>query len=114
MSSHQYRTPSDPRNDELRMLRSTVRELSDLVADLTLTDQRLRSEFLSTQDAARIARVTPRTIRQWLALGKLRPYRSGRLLRIRRSDLLQLLSAPSGPSNEASAESIAARVLQSR
>lgn len=49
------------------------------------------AELLSTAEAARYARVTPRSIRRWLDAGKLRALHAGRELRIRRGNLDELM-----------------------
>jgi excisionase family DNA binding protein len=59
-------------------------------------------EYLSTQRAAVIAGVAAVTIRRWVERGQLREHRAGRLLRIRKDELLALLerSADRGTSEE--------------
>ena len=49
--------------------------------------------YLSTRAAAAVADVAPGTIRRWLAEGRLTGHHAGRVLRIRRADLEQLLAA---------------------
>jgi len=49
------------------------------------------TELLSTAEAAAHAKVTPETIRRWVAVGKLSEHRAGREVRIARADLDQLL-----------------------
>jgi excisionase family DNA binding protein len=48
-------------------------------------------ELLSTAEAAAHAKVTPETIRRWVAAGKLPENRAGREVRIARVDLDKLL-----------------------
>lgn len=48
-------------------------------------------ELLSTAEAAAHAKVTPETIRRWVAAGKLPEHRAGREVRIARADLERLL-----------------------
>lgn len=48
-------------------------------------------ELLTTSEAARLARVTPETVRTWISAGRLAEHRSGRRLLIRRPDLIDLL-----------------------
>ena len=50
------------------------------------------SEWLLTEDAAAIARVSPSTIRWWVQTGQVSAKRAGRRLRIRRVDLDNFLS----------------------
>jgi excisionase family DNA binding protein len=52
--------------------------------------------FLSVADAAELASLTPGTIRAWIKLGQLHRYGRGRLLRVRRSELLALLAGADG------------------
>jgi excisionase family DNA binding protein len=49
-------------------------------------------EFVSVGEAASITSVTPQTIRVWLQQRRLKTYRAGRELRVRRSELLDLLA----------------------
>ena len=49
-------------------------------------------EFLSVKDAANVARVSRATVRAWIQRRMLRPYGQGRVLRVRRSELLALLA----------------------
>ncbi len=51
-------------------------------------------EFLSVAQAARLAGIAAGTIRAWMMEGKLRRYHAGRVLRVKRSELEQLLSEP--------------------
>ena len=49
--------------------------------------------LVSTTEAARIASVTPTTVRRWLAAGRLTPRRAGRVIRVDRAELAALLEA---------------------
>lgn len=49
------------------------------------------AEYLTTAGAAQLASVTPETVRRWVRDQKLRGYRSGRFVRVKRADLEQLL-----------------------
>lgn len=51
-------------------------------------------ELLTTAEAAKLARLTQETLREWIADGRLRAVRAGRRYRIARSDLEAALSAP--------------------
>lgn len=54
-----------------------------------------RDQYLSTGHAAELADVAPGTIRRWLREGKLRGYRAGRSVRVKLSELEQLLRSGS-------------------
>ena len=60
------------------------RELADLRAQL---EGRAVGSHLTTEQAASLAGVTPKTVRTWLATGALPASRRGRRLMVRRSDL---------------------------
>jgi excisionase family DNA binding protein len=49
--------------------------------------------FLSTAEAAELARVHQKTIRRWIKTGRLEALNAGRERRVRRADLEQLLKA---------------------
>lgn len=71
------------------------------------------AEYLSVADAARVAAVTPQTIRAWMTAGRLRRYRAGRELRVRRTELDELLAAaPAGDDELLSPELAAVRDLR--
>jgi excisionase family DNA binding protein len=67
--------------------------------------------FLSVADAAALVSVTPGTIRAWVKAGKLARYGAGRVLRVRRSELLSLLlgAASSSSGDDLSPEALADR-----
>jgi excisionase family DNA binding protein len=71
-------------DDSLReLITEVVRdEIKRALAELVPAPERL-----STADAAREARVHPRTLRRWIRDGKLRCEHAGREIRIKRSDL---------------------------
>ena len=50
------------------------------------------SDVLSTEQAAAVADVTPKTVRTWVETRGLRATRRGRLLAIRRADLEEFLA----------------------
>ena len=52
-------------------------------------------EYLSTADAARIARVTPGTVRRWVREKELTKHGKGPRVRIRRDELEQYLAGES-------------------
>jgi excisionase family DNA binding protein len=68
--------------------------------ELRLAIEELRSaaptakEFLSVQEAAELVDVSQTTVREWMAAG-LRHYQKGRVVRLRRSELLAFLSVKS-------------------
>lgn len=77
--------------DALRVLvRAVVRE------ELAKGGSRIDHEdsFLTVRDCSALARVQPRTIREWIKEGRLPASRVGRQLRVRRSDLLVFLGEP--------------------
>lgn len=49
-------------------------------------------EYISVADAGRLASVSPQTIRAWMRDGRLTTHRAGRVLRVRRSELENLLT----------------------
>jgi excisionase family DNA binding protein len=70
-------------------------------------DEARRDSFLSAADAAKLAHVSEVTIRRWLRSGKLTEHRTGRIVRVSRTDLERLLR--SAPSNDLSPEQRALR-----
>jgi excisionase family DNA binding protein len=67
-------------------------------------------EYFTTAEAARHAKVAPRSIRRWLHQGKLRALHAGRELRIRRADLDELMrSGRRGNASELTPEQLAER-----
>lgn len=79
------------------LIRDAVREV--------LREERVfapREEFIKVADAARLAAVTPATIRDWMGRGKLKRYHAGRELRVDCAELKRMLAAvtpaaPGGP-----------------
>jgi len=59
-----------------------------------LDERAATPERLSTSEAARSANVHPKTVRRWIAEGKLPSERAGREIRVRRTDLEALLRRP--------------------
>jgi len=49
-------------------------------------------EYLTPDEAGRLAKVEPQTIRDWIAVGRLHRYSAGRALRVKRSELEALLT----------------------
>lgn len=50
--------------------------------------------LMTTAEAATFARITPETLREWIATGRLPAVRAGRSYRIQRSDLETALAQP--------------------
>ncbi len=67
--------------------------------------------YMPVAQAARMAAVTPDTIRAWIRQGRLREHSAGRELRVRRSDLERLLAEPRRLENEPAPEELARRYL---
>jgi excisionase family DNA binding protein len=83
-------------SDELRAI---VRdELGRFGKQLGGTGRRLRpiGDLLSTTEAALLAGLQPATIRSWVAAGRLRRHRAGRVLRVSRVELEELLTREPG------------------
>ncbi len=78
-------------------MRSAVREaLKSDVAPARPADR------LTVNEAAAIARVSAKTVRNWLAAGEIKTYRAGRQLRVDRADLDRFMAA--GPKSKAGVE----------
>lgn len=103
----------------------SVRELSPEVADLIAARiaERLKPaapapyvsegpELLTTYKAAELASVSTKTIRNWVAQGKLRRLQAGRCLRVDRRELLALLESQASASVDVDA--LAAKILTSK
>ena len=100
--------------DEMRaVVREEVREALrvESTKDPGGSDAGGHDEYLSTADAAKYAHLSGKTIRCWIAAGKLRGYRAGRLLRIKRSELDLLMGAPA-PTTTEQVDDIAQRILK--
>ena len=78
-----------------------------------MSDAKIRAavEALVTTDAATVASVNEGTIRRWVRAGKLRGYRAGRVLRVRRDELDRMLATGRRPSNDESPEEMASRAI---
>lgn len=84
------------------MIRAIVREeLARVRPDIEPDD-----DLLSTAQAAAFAKVHEKTIRRWVADGRLQAQHAGRLLRFRRADLEAALA---GNDNKLTPEQLAAR-----
>lgn len=73
-------------------LEPQLRALRERVAELAADESRRAEEFVCVDRAARVAGVRPRTIREWMKYGHLSRYRSGRLLRVKLSELYEFLA----------------------
>jgi len=49
------------------------------------------AEYITVADVMHMLSVSERTVRQWIADGDLPAFRAGRLIRVRRSDVLAML-----------------------
>jgi len=73
-------------------------------------------EFLSVKEASRVAGVSAGTVRTWIQKGHLRRFGEGRVVRIRREELIQWLASGDGRSGaeDVSWEQQAAAILGRR
>lgn len=87
--------------DPLEGLRAFIADVVRSELKLT-TSKPANDEYLSTADAAQIARVTPGTIRRWVRAKQLTKHGAGRV-RIRRDELERYLSGDpaAGPEDRA-------------
>lgn len=94
------------------MVRQIVRE--ELTSALAAVSSQ-GDGYLPVADAARLASVATGTIRRWIREGRLAGYRAGRLLRVRRGELDELLASArpprSVPTPEPSPEALARRAF---
>jgi excisionase family DNA binding protein len=85
------------------MVRRIVREeLASVVA-------KPPTEYLSTSEAAELARVAPGTIRRWIREERLDRHKAGREVRVKRDQLEQLLRSDRRPANDLTPEELALR-----
>lgn len=59
--------------------------------DLSLSENLIVCEWLTSKEAAQYLGITPNALRIWVCRGKLKSYKLGRFLRFRISDLKLLL-----------------------
>lgn len=90
-SATELSSASDAMANLARAIAELVRVEVDARVHAALAERPAVAELLSTVEAARYAKVSPRSIRRWLDQGKLRALHAGRELRIRRADLDQLM-----------------------
>lgn len=83
-----------------RAIRDVVRQELELAFDRELArrpaeaaGRSVTAEYLSVNDAAKLIRVHPATIRAWMRDGALPRHRAGRHYRVKRSELEALSSA---------------------
>lgn len=96
-------------------------ELRDLIARIVREEMRTflgqtypTQEYLSTRDAATLAKVSQGTVRRWVREERLAPFGAGRELRVSRAQLEAMMSAPrrrSSQAPDASPEILAMRAL---
>lgn len=68
-------------------------------------------EFVTVKRAAKIASVHPATVRSWLSDGKLKPYRAGRVFRVKIADLEAFLARDHDKSSPIDIEKRATEIL---
>ena len=71
----------------------------------------MAGEYLSTDDAAAVAGVSAASIRAWAKLGRLTVYKAGRLLRIKRADLEDMMRGGASAESTERTDQIVARML---
>ena len=79
-------------------IRTAVREELRALLPKVPASPAQSDDFLSVQDAAKVARVCAATVRSWLRHGQLKRYGTARLPRIRRSELVRFMATQ--PSSE--------------
>ena len=100
--------------DALALLREDIAGLREAVEEVrSLLTQRsgTQAELLTVAEAAALARVTSRTIHDWISKRRLTRYRAGRHVRVKRAELIALLTAPDGEIDNVA--SIADRIVRS-
>jgi excisionase family DNA binding protein len=94
---------------EALALTLTVEQLRALVREeLARALARPDSDVLSTEQAAEVAGLAPKTIREWVATGRLRATKRGRRLRIERGDLARAMAGDSPDPLDAAAGTLRA------
>lgn len=73
------------------VVKEEVHELKEALA--VLSGHRATDEFWPVKKAAKVAGVSEWTIREWIRRGRLRSYGAGRVLRLKRSEFENFLSA---------------------
>ena len=72
-------------------LERTLEQLVERVVRRVLAEKPANDVYLTTDEAAELAKVTAGTIRRWIRAGRLIGHRAGRVMRVRRDDLVKLL-----------------------
>jgi excisionase family DNA binding protein len=85
------------------MVRRIVRE------ELATVASKPPTEYLSTSEAADLARVAPGTIRRWIREERLDRCKAGREVRVKRDQLELLLRSDRRPANDLTPEELALR-----
>jgi len=111
-----------PTATEFSVASDAMASLAHVIAELVRfeVDARVRAalgdvtrpdEYLSTNAAGKLAQVAPGTVRRWIREGRLIGLRAGRVVRVRRSELEQLLrdGARSRVDGDESPEALALR-----
>jgi excisionase family DNA binding protein len=68
----------------------------DAIIASVRTTRDARNDLLITSEVARVCRVSERTVRHWVAIGRLRTFRVGRRHLLRRGDVVAMLRGESG------------------
>lgn len=102
--------------DRLRAsIAAAIAPLVEVIIDSIATPAPTPAEYLTTAGAATVAAVNEATIRRWVREGKIRGYRAGRVLRVRRDELDQMLETgrrvTRAASNDESPEELAMRAV---
>ncbi|HEX7842292.1 MAG TPA: helix-turn-helix domain-containing protein [Kofleriaceae bacterium] len=87
----EFGVASDAMASLARAIAELVRVEVDARVRAALADVTRPDEYLSTSTAGKLAQVAPGTVRRWIREGKLIGHRAGRVVRVRRSELEQLL-----------------------
>ena len=90
--THQRAAVEHAMTDKIETL---VRQLvTELVHAVAAQSKPANDGYLSTTDAAKLASVTPATIRRWVRLRKLKRHEAGGRVRVKRDELERLLAGP--------------------
>lgn len=65
--------------------------MMNAAVDLSLSENKIVCEWLTSKEAAEYLGITPNALRIWVCRGKLKSYKLGRFLRFQISDLRCLL-----------------------
>lgn len=79
-------------DDPLEGLKQWLRQVVRDEVRAVLAENAQGGEYLTTREAARLAKVVPATIRRWVSEGDLDCLNAGRVMRVRRADLDRLMS----------------------